>query len=118
MKHSRAAARYFEEMQALGIQPNIIIYTTLIGVYSVTGEVESAMDVFEKVERTLLKDTDELHQKMIYSSIMSAYSRAGDYARTRELFTKMVASGIVPTHPHFNALMSSCARNAHADIAQ
>jgi len=108
----------FSEMQAAGIEPNSITYTTMIGVYSAAGDPDKALEVFEIARTAPSADTGIVNKQMMYLAAMSATSRVGDYGRTRELFLKLSEDGIPPTNVHFNALMTACAGVGELATAQ
>lgn len=55
---------------------------------------------------------------MMFVAVMSAFARAGDYAKTRELFVMMTEMGVPPEHMHANALLASCSRAGDIETAQ
>eukprot|EP00747_Dinoflagellata_sp_TGD_P202590 gnl/TRDRNA2_/TRDRNA2_76113_c0_seq1.p1 gnl/TRDRNA2_/TRDRNA2_76113_c0~~gnl/TRDRNA2_/TRDRNA2_76113_c0_seq1.p1 ORF type:complete len:358 (-),score=52.46 gnl/TRDRNA2_/TRDRNA2_76113_c0_seq1:55-1128(-) len=117
-KRGDQAEELFAEMQAAGVQPNIITYTSMIGVYGMSEQPEKAVQTFESIRETFVAKASDFSKQMIYLAVMSSLARMGDYARTREFFIMMTETGVKPDQTHFNALMASCAKGAHGDIAQ
>merc|ERR1712129_54726 len=56
-------------------------------------------------------------KQVMYTSVMTAFARSGDYATTREIFIEMASEGLQATHTHYNALMAACASHCYAEIA-
>lgn len=121
LKKGNEALALFSEMQASQVQPNIITYNSLINVYSMLDQPDAAVQTFESIKSTLLPAVSPTSQKMAYLAVMSATARAGDYAKTRELFIAMTQdAGLPPEHFHFNALLTSCAHHGYkfSEVAQ
>lgn len=108
----------FDEMTAVGVQPSVVTHVVLINAYSVAANVERALSAFDSIRHTLLPTLTHETQGMVYTSIMSACARVGDYTKTRELFLDMIAAKVPPRQMHYNALMTACAKSEHADIAE
>eukprot|EP00928_Gymnodinium_smaydae_P040952 TRINITY_DN27731_c0_g1_i1.p1 TRINITY_DN27731_c0_g1~~TRINITY_DN27731_c0_g1_i1.p1 ORF type:complete len:392 (-),score=68.38 TRINITY_DN27731_c0_g1_i1:107-1213(-) len=111
------AEAFFAEMRAAGLEPNVITYNSLIGVYGMVGQHHKAVETFEKIRHNLLPQASEISQQMCYTAVMSAVARVGDYAKAREYFVAMTEAGVKPNHTHFNTLLTSCAKCELADHA-
>lgn len=119
-KDAVQAEHLFAEMDARGLDHNIITHNTLISALGMAGEHEQALARFKAIPQQVLADASVGNRQVAYQVVMIALARAGDYARVRELFQDMVAAGTPANNTHFNALMTACAANGptHADTAQ
>lgn len=118
LKKIQHAERLFNEMRAAGVEPNAITFNSMISAYSAAGQPQKALGTFEALRSSLLPGASVLTKQMSYLAVMSAVARAGDYAKTRELFVAMAADGTPPNAMHVNALLTSCAKAPDATTAQ
>lgn len=105
------AESLWAEMLDRGLQPNVLTYTTMINAYGQSSKVDQALGIFDQLKASCTADG------MAYLTAMSGCARVGDYERTRNLFVEMTTAGIKPESFHFNSLITACARNRYADVA-
>jgi len=118
VKQVRDAEGLVREMEELGVTKNIITYNTMISVYSMAGDPDRAVEVFEELRTDSLPLASIGNQQRAFLAVMSATARAGDYAKTREFFVGMLEASLQPNNLHLNSLLTSCVAQAHAEIAK
>merc|ERR1711920_291726 len=83
-----------------------------------SGQPERAFEIFQSVPQELFSDASNSNRQALYQVVMIAWARAGHYAKCRELFIEMTACGIQPDKHHYNALLTACAKEPNAELAQ
>merc|ERR1719201_1069241 len=111
-KEMSVAETLWQEMLQKNMQPNLLVYTSMIKAYGQSGYVDKALTTLESMRAHCAPDA------FTYAAAMSAVARTGDYSRTRELFVEMTSAGIAPSHHHFNSLLTSCASVGDASTAE
>ncbi|CAE8732952.1 unnamed protein product [Polarella glacialis] len=90
----------------------------MINVFAMSKQPEKAMQSFRSIPADMLSMASLGNQQTSFLTLMTSYARAGDYARTRELFVQKAIQGIKANNAHFNALLAACAKDGFAEIAQ
>jgi len=116
-RHIDEVQRLLDEMTKKELGPNIVTYNVLIKAYSMARQPQEALTAFRSVQNTLLQEAGLETKQAVYTSVMTAFARSGDYAMAREIFVEMARAGLEPNHAHYNSLMSACACHGHAEIA-
>jgi len=94
-------------MQAAGIEPNLIVYTTLIQTCINRNEFDTAWQIFNLIK---LKSTATAPDIATYSLMIHACAIKGEAERALDLFTDMtVRKGMVPNSETYQALIHACA---------
>jgi pentatricopeptide repeat protein len=106
-KNVAAAAQAFQEMQAAGIEPNLIVYTSLIQTCINRQEFDTAWQIFNLMK---LKSTATAPDVATYSLMIHACAVKGEAERALDLFTDMtVRKELVPTEYTYQSIIHACA---------
>jgi pentatricopeptide repeat protein len=102
-----SAAAAFQEMQAAGIESNLIVYTTLIQTCITRKEFDTAWQIFNLIK---LKSTATAPDASTYALMIHACAHAGETERALDLHTDMTErKGIPPTTETYHSLLHACA---------
>ncbi|XP_004304765.1 PREDICTED: pentatricopeptide repeat-containing protein At1g11290-like [Fragaria vesca subsp. vesca] len=92
-----------------GFVMSLALATALVDMYGKCGEAEYARAVFDSIEE---KDV------MIWSAMISAYSRANQTNQASELFARMKDSGVRPNQVTMVSLISLCGEVGALDLGK
>lgn len=102
-----SAAAAFSQMQASGIEPNVIVYTSLIQACINRGDFETSWQIFNLIK---LKSTATAPDVQTYSLMIHACAVNGEVERAIDLFTDMtVRREMAPTAETYHSLIHACA---------
>lgn len=102
-----SAAAAFSQMQASGIEPNVIVYTSLIQACINCRDFETAWQIFNLIK---LKSEATAPDVQTYSLMIHACAVNGEVERAIDLFTDMTVRGeMAPTAESYNSLIHACA---------
>jgi pentatricopeptide repeat protein len=94
-------------MQAAGIEPNLIVYTTLIQTCINSEDLETAWHIFDLIK---YKSTATAPDVSTYSLMIHACAQKGEVERALDLFTDMTQRReLTPTAETYHALIHACA---------
>ena len=99
-KYFEDAIKLYEEMQTFGIPPDVVTYSTIIGVYGSLGDPASALQLFNK---GLSTDADII----LYNSILSALRKCDKPKECCYIFENMKKSGVKPSIHSYNSIISA-----------
>jgi pentatricopeptide repeat protein len=93
------------------IDPNVVIYNTMIDVYAKNGKLEKAIKVFASMKKDGIIPT-----VVTYNSMIDAYSKSGQIDNAIEVFASMKKDGVKPDDSSFSALLDCYAKSGkHLD---
>ena len=93
-----------------GVQPTTKTFTTLISTFSKMGSLESALNVFSGLVMREAEKPDSPHTGAVYSALMAACEKAGQWQQALRLFAEMRAKGVVQNAVAYCATISACGR--------
>ncbi|KAK1274800.1 Pentatricopeptide repeat-containing protein [Acorus gramineus] len=100
-----------------GLEPNPVLGSGLMNLYSKCGEVDAAFEIFATTMHNGGGDT------ISWTTMISAFVQAGDSAGALRLYTSMIESGIRPNEFTFTKLLTAsvslgsyCAEMVHAHV--
>ncbi|KAG0620466.1 hypothetical protein M758_4G218100 [Ceratodon purpureus] len=100
------ALQLFDEMQTVGIDPDVYVFTALLDAYGRSGILEKAVSVFQK-----MKETPSCKPNATtYSYMMAAYGRARQWEKIDALFNEMRDIGLKSLGSTFNVVIGSYGR--------
>ncbi|KAH8151630.1 uncharacterized protein LAJ45_04252 [Morchella importuna] len=103
----QAATNAIQEMHALGIIPNLVVYTTLIQTCINRNQLETAWQIFNLIK---LKSASTAPDAETYTLMIHACAINGEVERALDLYTDMTTRrGLEPTHETYHALIHACA---------
>jgi len=105
LRRTKVAEDLVSEMQENILQPNHVIYTSLITAYGHGQNIDKVFDTLEQMKAEGLPV-----DRITYAAAMAACARAGDKDSTWNLFRSMVASGVEVQITHLTSLIVSCAQ--------
>lgn len=122
----REAEELYKELQKASLKPSLATQIQMLDIYKTWGQPDNAVRLFEEMcipagGVLILKPNELADVQAVYAAVMRAVAKAGHYAKVRELFTTMTGAdwsvdappaderSIPPLHPHFHALLVSCA---------
>mmetsp|Transcript_7110 Transcript_7110/g.26036 ORF Transcript_7110/g.26036 Transcript_7110/m.26036 type:complete len:393 (-) Transcript_7110:444-1622(-) len=117
-RHLDEARRLFDEMPSKGLVASGVTYCALLNGLAAQPDHAEALAVLQamKQEPRLDATTD---WDQVYLLVISAFGRAGLYAKARLLFEEVRSErGVRPRHHHFNALIVACTKAADGATAQ
>ncbi|KAF2533473.1 hypothetical protein F2Q70_00032546 [Brassica cretica] len=85
----------------LGFLDNVVVQTSVLGMYSSCGELESARKVFECVEGG---------DAVVWNTMISGRLRNGEIEEGLALFRTMLMSGVVPTQFTYSMVLNACSK--------
>lgn len=118
VRRFQEAEEYMREMQAKGIEANLITYSSMLHVYARSGQPDAALILLQRIPAALLDTASVDSKQTVYQCAMMASAWAGDYAGTYNVFMTMSGAGTPPNHAHFNALLVACAKSCDEKTAQ
>nr|AYM00576.1 pentatricopeptide repeat protein [Salvia miltiorrhiza] len=96
-------------MKKLGLDTDPIVSGALLDMYAKRGSiVESEKIFFELTKKT----------QVAWTTIISAYSRHGDYEKVMKYFKAMEMEGVRPDSITFLSILTSCSRNGMVDVGR
>ncbi|MCO5610815.1 hypothetical protein L7F22_065056 [Adiantum nelumboides] len=85
---------------------NIVTWSTMIGGYSMQGNIKAALQLFERMKQQGLKPDD-----VIFVSLLSTCAQMGFVEEGKQLFEAMTKDfGLTPTGEHYNCMVDLLAR--------
>ena len=92
----------FDSMQAAGIKPSVVTFSSLIHALGTAGQWQAAIEAFASMEKANVAPNE-----YTYSSLMAALRRGGERQRAQQLFEEMKDKGLQPTAHLYTVLMSA-----------
>merc|ERR1719382_963256 len=96
----QAAAVFLQNMMEMGIEPDLITFSTLIKGYSHIGEVHKALALSRELKTRGLK-CDEI----MYNSLIDGCAKAGKVEEGLAVFNDMLQSRVAPSNITFSILV-------------
>lgn len=97
------ALQLFDEMQTVGIDPDVYVFTALLDAYGRSGMLEKAVSVFQK-----MKETPPCKPNATtYGYMMAAYGRARQWEKIDALFCEMRDIGLKSLRNTFNVVIGA-----------
>lgn len=106
------ALEIWRDVREARIQPDAMLYATLMDVAGRAGESEVADRVMFEMERDGVTPTPE-----VFSTLAGIAAKAGDVTRVEDLLDEMTDRGTVPSLSTFNALIAAAARAGDCEAA-
>lgn len=101
------AAKAFQEMQAAGIEPNLVVYTTLIQTCINRKDLDTAWQVFNLIK---FKSTATAPDQSAYALMIHACALDGETEKALDLFADMTERrGIAPSAEVYHSVVHACA---------
>jgi len=101
------AAAAFQEMQVAGIEPNLVVYTTLIQTCINRKDLDTAWQVFNLIK---LKSTATAPDQSAYALMIHACALDGETEKALDLFADMTERrGIAPSTQVYHSVVHACA---------
>jgi pentatricopeptide repeat protein len=97
----RGARKIFELMRATGVRPNIYSFNVMLRVHCNAGDIEGA-------KRILCHEMPEGHvipDLISYKAIIRAAAASNDVASVKDMYSRMIVSGIKPTKELFHMMI-------------
>ncbi|XP_057841650.2 pentatricopeptide repeat-containing protein At2g22070 [Cryptomeria japonica] len=104
----REALKMFYQMQATGVQPNKLSFSSILPACAKVRALEEGMDIHKSiVEGGFLSDV------VISTALVDMYAKCGNIHKAREMFDKMPMRNVVS----WNAMLSGYAQNGDLEEA-
>ncbi|XP_065878321.1 pentatricopeptide repeat-containing protein At2g13600-like isoform X2 [Euphorbia lathyris] len=87
------------------MEKNVVSWNTMIGGYSLNGEMEEAKDLFHAMPMPL-------RNRVTWSAIIAGYLDCGQFDKVFEIFKEMLLLGEIPNTSTFSSMLSACASTA------
>ncbi|KAL7269404.1 hypothetical protein RUND412_007934 [Rhizina undulata] len=101
------SARSFQEMNSLGIQANLVLYTTLIQTCIKSEELPTAWAIFDLIK---FRSTATAPDVNVYTLMIHACAKNGEAERAMDLYTDMTERReLQPNSQTYHALIHACA---------
>lgn len=97
--------KWFNEFQAMGLEPDIVTYNILIKSYGKYEMYEKMGRVMDFMRKRFYSPTVVTHNIMI-----EAFGKAGDIKKMDEFFLKMKHEGVKPTSVTYSSLVNAYSR--------
>ncbi|KAF6151707.1 hypothetical protein GIB67_001990 [Kingdonia uniflora] len=97
----------FQEMQLLGVKPDLVTVSSILGAYFQSGMVDEATSVFRELE-----ERDEV----CWTAMIVGYSQSGREVNVLVLFIDMMAENSRPNNYTISVVVSVCAKLASLGI--
>ncbi|KAH6833680.1 Pentatricopeptide repeat superfamily protein [Perilla frutescens var. hirtella] len=96
-------------MKKLGLDNDAVVSGALLDMYAKRGSMFDSEKIFFELTKK---------SQIAWTSIISAYSRHGDYEKVMKYFKEMVIEGVKPDSITFLSILTSCSRNGMVDIGR
>eukprot|EP01018_Ginkgo_biloba_P019043 Gb_02373 [translate_table: standard] len=96
----RQLGQFHAHMLLTGLNQNIKVVTTLVSMYAMLGNMDTARLVFEKIYR---------RDVFLWNTMIGEYARSGLYEEALGLYYEMQAAGIEPDKFTFRFVLTACA---------
>ena len=106
----RSAWTYFNEMKRRGMHLNVVIYTTMIHICDLLGDLEDGMKLLEE-----MKGVGIYPNKHTYTSLMHLAGTVGQVEKMEELFEEYKKSDVVVNTRSYAALIHGYGVNRDID---
>ncbi|XP_020591183.1 pentatricopeptide repeat-containing protein At4g16390, chloroplastic [Phalaenopsis equestris] len=93
-RYAADALTIYKEMRRQSMELNVVLYNMLLSMCADIGYIEEAVDIFEDMKG--LQDTYK-PDSWSYSSMITAYSCAGNVAEAEKMLNSMMEAGFQPT---------------------
>ena len=107
-----AFAQVYKDMQSEGIEPNVIMLSSLIWAAAKAGHMEEAFEVFNELLAKGLEPNE-----YTYSALSAACACRSDHVHALQTFTRMLKTGPKPNRWVYNFLISACAKGGEWEMA-
>lgn len=94
-------------MKKLGLDSDPVVSGALLDMYAKRGSIFESEKIFSELTKK---------NQVAWTSIISAYSRHGDYEKVMMYFKEMVMDGVKPDSITFLSILTSCSRNGLVDL--
>ncbi|XVF13795.1 hypothetical protein REPUB_Repub08aG0238500 [Reevesia pubescens] len=106
------ARQLLVEMRGLGLSPNVICYTALIGGYCRLGQMDKVGSLLQEMSSYNVKPN-----KITYTVMIDGYCKLGNMKEASKLLGEMVKSGIVPDAVTYNAFTNRLCKEVRVNDA-
>lgn len=96
-------------MKKLGLDNDPVVSGALLDMYAKRGSMFESEKIFFGLT---------MKNQVSWTTIISAYSRHGDYEKVMKYFKEMVMEGVKPDSITFLSVLTSCSRNGMVDIGR
>lgn len=96
-------------MKKLGLDSDPVVSGALLDMYAKRGSISESEKIFSELTKK---------NQVAWTSIISAYSRHGDYEKVMKYFNAMVMDGVKPDSITFLSILISCSRNGMVDLGR
>ncbi|XP_008785475.1 putative pentatricopeptide repeat-containing protein At3g15930 [Phoenix dactylifera] len=105
-----AAVELGDELHAhalkFGLSSNAHVRNALIRMYSTSGEIDTARELFERSSK---------RDAVMWNAMISGYNRSKQFVESLKLFEGMMKASVPPTPVTYISVLSACARSKHLE---
>jgi len=111
--HMDKVPTLLRDMQSLGIEPNVITYSTILKGHCQAGDVEMGFKVLQKMR----EETKLMPDEIMYNSLLDGCARSVMYDRGMAVVEDMQKAGVRPSNFTLSILVKLASRAAQLDKA-
>ncbi|KAJ3188071.1 hypothetical protein HK101_009227 [Irineochytrium annulatum] len=100
--HPVDAVQWFNEMEGMGVKPDVYVYSTMLSRYVQAGRIEFALDILRRMNAAGVQPN-----VVTFNALISGLAKAGKMAEAMAVINRMRVSNIKPDHISYNSLISA-----------
>ncbi|PNT61237.1 hypothetical protein BRADI_5g12557v3 [Brachypodium distachyon] len=106
------AVKMFNEMRDTGVNPNAVVFTTLIDAHCKEGNVNAGMDLYQDMRvRGVMPDL------VAYNALVNGLCRARNLKAAESIVEEMKNAGLKPDKVTYTTLIDGCCKDGKLDMA-